>query len=122
MGPSLFNGPGLVFFVGCSRSSDTLSNELAKEHSLTFKKLTPVLLTHDVDACVNFWSEFGFQNTISVPLDDSKTGFAAVHQDGIELMYQDYAFGNRRLQDEYRSVLYLEVSSIGRDSGCRIAI
>ena len=78
---------------------------------MTFKKLTPVLLSRDVDTCVEFWTNFGFQESISVPLNDQKTGFAAVHKDGIELMYQDYAFGERRLQEEYRSVLYFEVSS-----------
>ena len=59
--------------------------------SATIKKITPLLFAHEIEPCIQFWTErMGFQKTVEVPEGD-KLGFALLEKDGLELMYQSYA-------------------------------
>jgi uncharacterized glyoxalase superfamily protein PhnB len=79
------------------------------------KKITPVLLAEDVDACVAFWNALGLSTSMAVPFD-GKTGFAALSGGDAELMYQSFALS--RAQDPnaiagvQRAVVYLDVRSL----------
>jgi catechol 2,3-dioxygenase-like lactoylglutathione lyase family enzyme len=79
------------------------------------KKITPVLLAEDVDACVAFWNALGLSTTMSFPFE-GRTGFAALSGSGGELMYQSFALS--RAQDAnaiagvQRAVIYLDVGSV----------
>lgn len=84
------------------------------------KKLTPNLIVDDIEACLPFWSRFGFEKTIEVPLDDatpSPLGFVILKHGDIELMLQTRASLKKDVAaigaDTYRSVLYLEVADLG---------
>jgi uncharacterized glyoxalase superfamily protein PhnB len=55
------------------------------------KRLTPILYTDDVEACVKFWVErMHFEVTAEVP-DGERLAFAALQTGTIELMYGSYA-------------------------------
>jgi uncharacterized glyoxalase superfamily protein PhnB len=55
------------------------------------KKLTPVIFVEEVEPCIAFWQDrLGFERTMEVPEGD-RLGFAAVAQDGVEIMYQSRA-------------------------------
>lgn len=54
-------------------------------------KSTPILHVERVEPSVEFWTErFGFKKTIEVPEGDH-TGFAAVSNGAVELMFQTYS-------------------------------
>lgn len=81
----------------------------------TFTKITPVLLTEDVDACVRFWSRLGIEATMTFPFGE-KTGFAALATGDVELMYQSVAMSSaqdpKAIERVERAIVYLEVSSL----------
>jgi len=53
-------------------------------------KSTPILHVKAVEPSLKFWNErFGFKTTIQVAEGDH-IGFAAIDNDGVELMYQTY--------------------------------
>ncbi|MBL4869926.1 MAG: VOC family protein [Robiginitomaculum sp.] len=82
---------------------------------MVFTKITPVLLANDLEACVEFWKEFGLEATISVPFQD-KLGFVSLQGGSIELMYQSFAFSKATnpvgIEGVNRSVIYLEAKSL----------
>ncbi len=58
---------------------------------MTIKRITPVLFVQAIEPVLPFWVDaLGFEKTIEVPHGD-KLGFAALHKDGTEVMYQTYA-------------------------------
>ena len=85
---------------------------------MQLKKLTPVLLTEEVEPCVRFWAErAGFEKTAEVP-DGDKLGFAILKKGDIELMYQSYASamkdiaGAGLLDRKGPTFLYIEVDNL----------
>ena len=58
--------------------------------SSTVKRVTPVLFVEEVEPCLKFWEQLGFQRTMEVP-DGASLAFAAVQKDGVEVMYQSFA-------------------------------
>lgn len=55
------------------------------------KKATPLITVDVIEPCLLFWTEgLGFELTVTVPHGDAM-GFAMLHRDGIELMYQSRA-------------------------------
>jgi len=60
-------------------------------HVHAMKKITPLLTVDEIEPCLRFWTErIGFEVTVTVPHEDS-LGFAILHRDGLELMYQSRA-------------------------------
>ena len=54
------------------------------------KKLTPVLKVDEIEGCIEFWTNLGFEKTAEVPHGD-KLGFVILMKDGVEVMYQTRA-------------------------------
>lgn len=54
------------------------------------KQVTPVLFVENVEPCLEFWERLGFKRAMEVP-DGTILAFAAVHKDGVEVMYQSIA-------------------------------
>jgi uncharacterized glyoxalase superfamily protein PhnB len=52
--------------------------------------LTPVLYVEEVEPCLGFWLNLGFEKTIEVP-EGNRLGFAAVRSGNVEVMYQSRA-------------------------------
>lgn len=51
------------------------------------KKLTPVLYVEEIESCLQFWTELGFEKTVELPEGD-KLGFVILKKDAVEVMYQ----------------------------------
>jgi uncharacterized glyoxalase superfamily protein PhnB len=82
------------------------------------KKLTPVIFVDEVEPCVTFWQDLGFERTMEVPEGD-RLGFAAVEKGGVEIMYQSRASVAADLPalaegdfDRSGSVLFIEVERL----------
>jgi uncharacterized glyoxalase superfamily protein PhnB len=59
--------------------------------SAEVKKITALLFAHEIEPCLEFWTErMGFQKTVEVPEGD-KVAFAILEKNGMELMYQSFA-------------------------------
>ena len=54
------------------------------------KKLTPVLKVDEIEGCLEFWTNLGFEKTAEVPHGD-KLGFVILKKDDVEVMYQTSA-------------------------------
>ena len=52
-----------------------------------YKRLTPVLIVHEIESVLPLWQALGFQLGPSVPHSD-RLGFQILEGDGIEVMYQ----------------------------------
>ena len=52
--------------------------------------LTPVIYVEEVEPCLGFWLNLGFEKTIEVP-EGNRLGFAAVRHGSVEVMYQSRA-------------------------------
>jgi len=90
--------------------------------TITFRKMTPVLVVDAVEPCLAFWVDrLGFAVEHRIPGDDGTLIFGSVHRDGIELMYQtrasvlageDPAAGEQRQAElaGHSVALYFEVS------------
>lgn len=87
------------------------------EKSISIKKLTANLYTHDVRGCVAFWVDrLQFEKTIEVP-DGDNLAFAALQRGSIELMYGSYASLEKdaAVAQAFRrgtSLLFLEVEDV----------
>jgi len=58
---------------------------------MNVKRLTPVLLVHEIEPLIPFWVDrLGFAKIIEVPYGD-KLGFVSFQKDSAELMYQTYS-------------------------------
>src|SRR5438309_792758 len=63
--------------------------------NMTVKKITPVLLVEDVEACVKFLMErLGFEKTAEVP-EGNELGFVILRKGNVELMYQSYVSADK---------------------------
>ncbi len=54
------------------------------------KKLTPLLLVEEIEPCLPFWTQLGFEKTAEVPAGD-RMGFVILKKDDVEVMYQTRA-------------------------------
>jgi len=73
---------------------------------MQIRRITPILYTKEVEPCVRFWAtRLGFEKTVEVP-DGDHLGFAIVHKDSLELMYQ-------RLDDPKDSPVFKEDAGKG---------
>jgi hypothetical protein len=82
------------------------------------RKMTPVLLTEEVEPCVKFWTErLGFAKTVEVPEGD-RLGFVILQNDNLEIMYQSFASAMKDTPtlaaDVHggRTFLYVEVAKL----------
>jgi len=54
--------------------------------------LTPVLFVEEIESCLGFWEQLGFEKTMEVPDEKSgKAAFVAVQRDNVVVMYQTIA-------------------------------
>lgn len=105
--------------IGCSATDQTTdtTKKLAEETVMLVKKATPVLITDDVAACIEFWKPFGFEVAATVPEGDS-LGFAMLTNGGTSgattIMYQSRSSAEAQNPDAAeglgRTSLYLDVS------------
>ncbi|HEY3769125.1 MAG TPA: VOC family protein [Candidatus Angelobacter sp.] len=86
--------------------------------SAEVKKITALLFAHEIEPCLEFWTErMGFQKTVEVPEGD-KVAFAILEKNGMELMYQSFASvekDNAAIAAAARkgpSFLYIEVADL----------
>ncbi|HYH78693.1 MAG TPA: VOC family protein [Longimicrobium sp.] len=79
------------------------------------KKLTPVLIVDQVDACAAFWTALGFQRTTEVP-HGGETGFVILQGGEVEIMYQSRASVRDDMpalaEGPYRTVLFIETDDL----------
>ena len=79
------------------------------------RKLTPILLSDDVQGCVDFWSELGFTAAATIP-GENGLGFAMLTDGTVEIMYQSFELARSQnasaIAGINRSMIYLEVDSI----------
>jgi len=84
-------------------------------HVPVAKKLAPVLIVDEIEACEPFWLRMGFQRTVEVPHED-KLGFVIFSNGPVEVMYQTRASVAGDIpaaaEGDYRTALYIEVESI----------
>ena len=101
----------LLFFFAASDAEA----ETTKEPIMTLKKVTPVLLADNVKACVDFWSNFDLEMTMSVP-EPGGLMFAILTNEHVELMYQSIASAQAdnaaAVEGVNKSVIFIEVESI----------
>ncbi len=57
---------------------------------VVMKKLTPIITVEEIEPCLPFWSELGFETTATVPHGDAM-GFAMLQMGNVEIMYQSRA-------------------------------
>jgi len=100
---------------GCSAKTDTSHQPDLEESPMGLTKVTPVLLASDLEPCVEFWSDFGFEVAISVPYED-ELAFVSLQSGSIEIMYQSFPFSEATnpvgIEGVNRSVIYLEADSL----------
>jgi uncharacterized glyoxalase superfamily protein PhnB len=79
------------------------------------KKLTPVLVVDEIEPCLGFWTNLGFEKTVEVPEGD-RLGFVILVKDAVEVMYQSRASVRKDVpalaDGPSRAALYLEVSDL----------
>lgn len=85
---------------------------------MNVKKITTVLYAHELEPCVEFWSErLGFEKTVEVP-DGDRLGFVILQKDHLEIMYQSFASAEKDAPaiakdiQGGRTFLYVEVESL----------
>lgn len=62
---------------------------------MSVKRITPVLFADAIEPCLLFWMDrLGFNKTLEVP-DGDRLGFAILQKNGVELMYQSFASGEK---------------------------
>ena len=54
---------------------------------IKIQKLSPILVVNEIEPCIEFWQQIGFEKTIEI-LEGAKLGFLALEKDGVEIMYQ----------------------------------
>jgi len=109
-----------LLLLACSQTSNVPEAPIEKRKMMEFIKVTPVLLANDLEACVEFWNEFGFETMISVPFED-RLAFVSLKNGPLEIMYQSFAFSEATnpvgIEGVNRSVLYLETDALDDVSG-----
>lgn len=80
----------LFLLIAIFTASLVVNAEEKKAMPSTVKRVTPVLFVENVEPCLKFWEQFGFQRAMEVP-DGAGLAFAAVQKDGVEIMYQSFA-------------------------------
>lgn len=108
-----------LLFGICAGTAPAAAGEAepTKETQMNLKKVTPILFTHKMQACIDFWAEFGLAAVMTVPVDD-KIIFAILTNGEVELMYQTFesaiADNPAAVEGINRSAIYLEVTSLDK--------
>ena len=81
------------------------------------KKITPILLTHDVRSCVAFWATLGLTMKLSVPAGEGdQLAFAILAMGDVELMYQSFesaaAQDASAVEGVSRSIIYVDLEAL----------
>lgn len=88
------------------------------EVSMNVKKLTPVLLTDEINACIEFWKSFGLEATALVPGPDNNPMFAILSNGVVEVMYQTFASAKAddaaAVEGVNRAILFFEVEALDK--------
>lgn len=104
-----------LVFCGCSAKTSTSNQTVLEGTTMGLTKITPVLLAGNIEECVEFWKDFGFKETISVPFEDG-LAFVSLKSGSIEIMYQSFAFSKATnpigIEGVNRSVVYLEADTL----------
>jgi uncharacterized glyoxalase superfamily protein PhnB len=81
-----------TIFLAIALCAASLVSSAEEKNSMssTVKRVTPVLFVENVEPCLKFWEQLGFQRAMEVP-DGASLAFAAVQKDGVEVMYQTIA-------------------------------
>jgi uncharacterized glyoxalase superfamily protein PhnB len=81
-----------TIFLAIALCAASLVSSAEEKNSMssTVKRVTPVLFVDNVEPCLKFWEQLGFQRAMEVP-DGASLAFAAVQKDGVEVMYQTIA-------------------------------
>src|ERR1051326_5381686 len=84
--------PKTTIFLTIALCAASLVSSAEEKNTMpsTVKRVTPVLFIENVEPCLKFWEQLGFQRTMEVP-DGASLAFAAVQKDGVEVMYQSFA-------------------------------
>uniref|UniRef100_UPI003F6C3627 VOC family protein n=1 Tax=Congregibacter sp. TaxID=2744308 RepID=UPI003F6C3627 len=105
----------LFFSLGVMSQHTCADQSVHKDTGANFKKLTPVILSDDVQACVDFWIDLGMSPSMSIP-GESNLDFAALSLGNVELMYQSQTLAEAQnpavAQGAGRSILCIEVESL----------
>jgi len=105
----------MVLLLSAIVPADAQQSEPEGATSMVLRKVTPVLLTENVKACVMFWSEFGLKATMTVP-DENELMFAIVTNGEVELMYQTFesalADNASAVEGINRAIIYIEVDAL----------
>jgi len=106
-----------ILLAACGAPED--AGQSAQE-TAQMKKATPILFVDNVQASVDFFTEkLGFTKTIEVPYERGLQ-FAAVEQDGIEIMFQasdvdDPSFTPEEMKARAgKSMIYFEVDDFDK--------
>ena len=101
--------------IACGGATNTAPVESEAEEKMKINKVTPILLTHDVEAAIAFWAGFGMEAPMTAPGEDGIM-FAIITNGDVELMYQTFksaiADNAQAVEGVNRSVVYLEVASL----------
>ncbi len=57
---------------------------------MTIKQITPLITVDEIEPCLPFWTELGFELVATVP-HDNNIGFAMLNHGNLMLMYQSTA-------------------------------
>ena len=79
--PALSAGATALVLIG------SLTFNSIRTQDLIMKKLTPVIFVEEIEPCLDFWLNLGFEKTMEVP-EGARLGFAAVQSGLVEVMYQ----------------------------------
>ena len=79
------------------------------------QSLTPILIVDEIEPCLDFWKNLGFEVTVEVP-ESGRIGFVILKNGPVEVMYQSRASVAKDVPDmadfPSSSVLYLQVTNI----------
>lgn len=79
------------------------------------QSLTPILIVDEIERCLGFWKNLGFEVTVEVPEGD-RLGFVILKSGPVEVMYQSRASVAKDVPHmadfPSSSVLYIHVNNI----------
>jgi uncharacterized glyoxalase superfamily protein PhnB len=83
--------------------------------AFAMQSLTPILIVDEIEPCLDFWKNLGFEVTVEVP-ESGRIGFVILKNGPVEVMYQSRASVAKDVPDmadfPSSSVLYLQVTNI----------
>jgi len=121
LAPAHFNAPNTKENTMPAAAKEQIQQEKKQAMTTTasFKRITPVLFAPAIEPCLSFWEKIGFTRTMEVPAGNT-LAFAALHKNGLEVMYQSYASAEKdasataaaRQSLRSSAFLYVEVDNL----------